>query len=175
MKITKKQLIKVVKEELEAVLEDQEMFARGAKGAGRDEISVEKIRISPDGSFKAKLSSAMLEKPLRVNGKLDGDSVSALAAAGAIETPKELTGLAKDVAPLVDKIKANYEGTEEGTPPAVEQMDKLVRSNNLEKLRDEITDNWNALLKWHQRSGTKLDHTTTTTFNTINTLLRKMD
>ena len=176
MKITKKQLVKVIKEELKTVLgEDQEMFARGAKGAGRDQINVEKIRISSDGSFKARLKSAQLEKPLRVAGKLDHNSVALLHQAGALERPKELTGLAKDVAPLVDKIKANYKGTEAGTPPAVEQMDKLVRTNNLEKLRDEITDHWNALLKWHQRSNVRLDHTTTTTFNSINTLLRKMD
>ena len=175
MKLTKSQLKQIIEEELKTTLdEDQGMFARGAKGAGQDEISVEKIRISPDGSFKARLTSAALEKPLRVQGKLDGDSVEALAAGGALQAPKELTGLAKDVAPLVDKIKANYEGTEAGTPPAVEQMDKLVRSNNLEKLKDEITDHWNALLLWHQRSNVKLDHSTTSTFNTINTLLRKM-
>ena len=65
MKITKQQLYNITKEEFAAVLEQdaQGMFARGAKGAGADEISVEKIRIAPDGSFKARLSSASLEKP----------------------------------------------------------------------------------------------------------------
>ena len=68
MKITKQELYNIIKEEFAAVLEQdaQGMFARGAKGAGADEISVEKIRIAPDGSFKARLSSAAMEKPIRV-------------------------------------------------------------------------------------------------------------
>ena len=174
MKITKKQLVKVIKEELEAVIgEDQGMFARGAKGAGRDEISVEKIRISPDGSFKARLTSAALEKPIRVAGKLDDDSRAKLSQGGAIETPKELTGAAKEMMGLVDTIKSSYEGGEAGMPPSVEQVAKLVRSSDFEGLKDTITDLWNDLLKWHQRSGSKLQHKVTTTFNDLNTLLRK--
>ena len=174
MKITKQELVKVIKEELEAVMgEDQGMFARGAKGAGADEISVEKIRISPDGSFKARLSSAALEKPIRVAGKLDDDSVALLQQANALEAPKELTPAAKEMMELVERIKSNYEGGEAGMPPAVEQLTKLIRSSDFEGLKNTITDIWNGLLKWHQRSGAKLQHKTTTSFNTLNTLLRK--
>ena len=77
MKLTKAELIKIIKEEYEAVMEQdpQAMMVRGAKGAGRDPFSVEKIRINPDGSFKARLKSAQLEKPLRVAGDLDHNSV----------------------------------------------------------------------------------------------------
>jgi len=175
MKITKKQLVKVIKEELEAVLEQdpQAMMVRGAKGAGRDEISVEKIRISPDGSFKAKLTSAALEKSMRVAGKLDHNSTALLQQAGALQAPKELTGAAKEMMEIVKRIKSNYEGEEKGEPPAVEQLTKLVRSSDFQALKDTITDIWNGLLKWHQRSGAKLQHKTTTAFNTLNTLLRK--
>ena len=174
MKITKQQLIKVIKEELEAVMgEDQGMFARGAKGGGQDEISVEKIRIAPDGSFKARLTSVSLEKPVRVAGRLDDDSRAKLSQAGAIETPKELTGAAKEMMGLVDTIKSSYEGGEAGMPPSVEQVAKLVRSSDFEGLKNTITDLWNDLLKWHQKSGSKLQHKVTTTFNNLNTLLRK--
>ena len=174
MKITKQQLIKVIKEELEAVMgEDQGMFARGAKGAGRDEISVEKIRIAPDGSFKARLSSAALEKPIRVAGRLDDDSRAKLSQAGALEAPSELEGSAKEMMELVNTIKSNYEGGEAGMPPAVEQLAKLVSSSDFEGLKGDITKIWNGLLKWHQRSGSKLQHKVTTTFNNLNTLVRK--
>ena len=174
MKITKQELVKVIKEELEAVLEDesQAMMVRGAKGAGRDQISVEKIRIAPDGSFKARLTSATLEKPMRVAGKLDHNSTALLQQAGALESPKELTGVAKEMMEIVERIKSNYEGGEAGMPPAVEQLAKLVRSSDFEGLKGDIVNIWNGLLKWHQRSGSKLQHAVTTAFNTINTLVR---
>jgi len=175
MKITKQELYNIIKEEFAAVLEDesQAMMVRGAKGAGRDEISVEKIRISPDGSFKARLTSAALEKPLRVAGKLDDNSTALLQQANALEAPKELTGAAKEMMELVNTIKSNYEGGEAGMPPAVEQLTKLVRSGDFEGLKNTITDIWNGLLKWHQRSGSKLQHKVTTTFNQLNTLTRQ--
>ena len=174
MKITKQELVKVIKEELEAVMdEDQGAFVRGAKGGGADEISVEKIRIAPDGSFKARLTSPALEKPLRVAGKLDHNSVALLQQANALEAPKELTPAAKEMMALVERIKSNYEGGEAGMPPAVEQLTKLIRSSDFEGLKNTITDIWNGLLKWHQRSGSKLQHAVTSAFNNINTLVRK--
>ncbi len=78
------------------------MMVRGAKGAGQRQISVEKIRISPDGSFKARLSSAALEKPIRVAGKLDHNSTALLQQASALEAPKELTGAAKEMMEIVE-------------------------------------------------------------------------
>ena len=175
MKITKQELYNIIKEEFAAVLEQDEqgMFARGAKGAGRDEISVEKIRIAPDGSFEARLSSAAMEKPIRVAGRLDDDSRAKLSQGGALEAPKELTGAAKEMMELVNTIKSNYEGGEAGMPPALEQLTKLVRSGDFEGLKNTITDIWNGLLKWHQKSGSKLQHKVTTTFNQLNTLTRQ--
>ena len=175
MKITKQELVKVIKEELEAVLEDesQAMMVRGAKGAGRDQISVEKIRIAPDGSFKARLTSTALEKPMRVAGKLDHNSTALLQQAGALEAPKELTGAAKEMMGIVERIKSFYEGGEAGMPPAVEQVAKLVRSSDFQTLKGTITDIWNGLLKWHQRSGSKLNPKAASAFNALNTLLRK--
>ena len=174
MKITKQQLIKVIKEELEAVMgEDQGMFARGAKGAGADEISVEKIRISPDGSFKARLSSAALEKPIRVAGKLDDDSRAKLSQGGAIETPKELAPAAKEMMELVNTIKSNYEGSGVGSPPSLEELEKLVRSSDFAGIKNNITTLWNDLLKWHKKVGIRLQHAVTTSFNQLNTLTRK--
>ena len=69
-KITQAELLNIMKEEFKAVTEQaaQAMMVRGAKGAGRDPFSVEKISINPDGSFMARLKSAQLEKTLRVAG-----------------------------------------------------------------------------------------------------------
>ena len=131
MKITKKQLVKVVKEELEAVLEQdaQGMFARGAKGAGADEISVEKIRIAPDGSFKARLSSASLEKPIRVAGRLDDDSRAKLSQGGALAAaPMDPFG--KEVMGLISKIKEPY-GND--VPPSIQKLESdAMKAGNKE-------------------------------------------
>ena len=172
MKITKKQLKEIIEEEFAAVLEQdaQAMMVRGAKGAGRDEISVEKIRISPDGSFKARLTSAALEKPLRVAGKLDHNSTALLQQANALEAPKELTGAAKEMMEYVERIKSNYEGSEAGMPPSLEELEKLVRSSDFAGINDNITTLWNDLLKWHRKTGIRLQHAVTTAFNTLNTL-----
>jgi hypothetical protein len=183
MKLTKAELIKIIKEEYEAVMEQdpQAMMVRGAKGAGRDPFSVEKIRINPDGTFKARLKSAQLEKPLRVAGDLDHNSLVLLRQAGALEgdgrPPRGKPQHPAHAAMMegVDAIKANYEGVEEGLPPAIAELEDAVNAGDFEKLRDELTNIWNALLKWHQSTGARLQHSTTTTFNKINTVVRNLD
>lgn len=181
-KITQAELLKIIKEELEAVSEQdaQAMMVRGARGAGRDPFSVEKIRINPDGTFKARLKSAQLEKPLRVAGELDHNSLALLHQAGALEGdqgPQKGKPQSPAHAAMmegIDKIKANYDGSPEGMPPAVEELEKLVNAYNHEELRGEITNIWERLMEWHQRTGRRLSMSTTTTFNSINTLVRQL-
>ena len=178
MKITKEQLVKVIKEELEAVLEDesQAMMVRGAKGAGRDQISVEKIRISPDGSFKARLSSAALEKPIRVAGRLDDESRAKLSQGGALAAaPMDPFG--KEVMGLINKIKETY-GND--VPPSIRKLESdAMKAGNAEgfassPVKTNIADYWNDTLRYHQKTGTRPDHAVVSTFNAINTLLRKV-
>jgi hypothetical protein len=179
MKVTKAQLKQIIKEELEAVTEQdaQAMMVRGAKGAGRDAFSVEKIRINPDGTFKARLKSAQLEKPLRVAGDLDHNSLALLHQAGALEKAKgpvePKSPIHKELMDTVGVVVALYKGAE--LPPAVGELKALIDAADLQKARDEVTNIWNSLLKYHQQTGTRLQHKVTTTFNTINTLLRKLD
>ena len=174
MKITKTQLKRIIKEEFEAVTEEdaQGGFIRGAQGAGKDVISVDKIRISSDGSFKAKVSSAQLEKPLRVAGQLDHNSTALLQQAGALEKAK-ITPLQKELNDKLAEMISAYDGAE--VPPPLSIMKGLFDDGKHEESKGEITDLWNKLLKYHQRTGTRLQHQITTIFNEINTLLRKMD
>jgi len=178
MKITKQQLYNIIKEEFAAVLEQdaQGMFARGAKGAGADEISVEKIRISPDGSFKARLSSAALEKPIRVAGRLDDDSRAKLSQGGALgAAPMDPFG--KEVMGLINKIKEPY-GND--VPPSIRKLESdAMKAANAEgfassPVKTNISDYWNDTLRYHQKTGTKPDYSVVSTFNALNTLLRKV-
>jgi hypothetical protein len=73
----------------------------------------------------------------------------------------------------VERIVNAYEDTE--VPPAVSELRNMIVAAHFEQVRGEITNIWNSLLKYHQRTGTRLQHQVTTTFNTINTLVRKLD
>tara|TARA_R110002110_G_C13116862_1_gene687463 strand:- start:106 stop:627 length:522 start_codon:yes stop_codon:yes gene_type:complete len=172
MKITKEQLAQIIKEELTSVVaEDQGAFLRGAAGAGQDTISVDKIRISSDGSFKAKISSAQLEKPLRVAGQLDHNSTALLQQAGALEKAK-ITPIQKELNDKLAEMISAYDGAE--VPPALAELKQLFDDGKHVEVKGAITDYWNELLEYHRKSGYRLQHQITTGFNTLNTLLRKM-
>lgn len=174
MKITKTQLSQLIKEEMNKVLEeDQGAFVRGAKGAGQDTISVDKIRISPGGNFKAKVSSAQLEKPLRIAGQLDHNSTALLQQAGALEKSKEITPFQKELNDKLGEIIGVYDGAE--LPPSLSTMKGLFNDGKHSEVKDAITDYWNELLNYHKKTGIRLQHKVTTEFNALNTLLRKMD
>jgi|TARA_R110001599_G_C11798322_1_gene614566 hypothetical protein len=172
MKITKEQLAQIIKEELTSVVaEDQGAFLRGAAGAGQDTISVDKIKISSDGSFKAKVSSAQLEKRITVAGQLDQNSTALLQQAGALEKAKT-TPIQKELNDKLDEMISAYDGAE--VPPSLSTLKGLFNAGEHAEAMGEIQNHWEKLLKYHQRKGTRLQHKITTGFNTINTLLRKM-
>jgi len=151
-------------------------MVRGAKGAGRDPFSVEKIRINPDGSFKARLKSDQLGKPLKVAGDLDHNSLALLHQAGALERRegpvKPKSPFHKELMDAVGVVVAAYKGAE--LPPTIRELKTLIDAAAFQKASGEITDIWEGLLKYHQKTGVRLQHQVTTTFNKINTLLRKL-
>jgi len=178
VKIKKSELKKLIKEELEEIVgEDNSMFVRGAKGGGADEISVEKIRIAPDGSFKARLSSAALEKPIRVAGRLDDDSRAKLSQGGALAAAPAapMDPFGKEVMGLISKIKELY-GND--VPPSIQKLEsdamKAANKEGLKSVKANITDYWNDTLRHHKNAGIRLPHSVATTFNMLNTLLRKI-
>jgi len=79
----------------------------------------------------------------------------------------------RELCETVDRIVEAYVDAE--TPPAVTELKEMIVAAHFEQVRGEITNIWNNLLKYHQRTGTRLQHQVTTTFNTINTLVRKLD
>jgi hypothetical protein len=73
----------------------------------------------------------------------------------------------------VDRIVSCYGEGEQ--PPAVLQLRSLIDQQEYQVVRDEITNLWNNLLKFHQKKGMRIQHQVTTTFNTINSIVRKME
>ena len=174
MKITKTQLKRIIKEELEAVTEEdaQGGFIRGAKGAGKDRIKSREITVDPNGAFKASLISKAFDGELKVAGQLDQNSLRTLQQAGALEQAK-ITPLQKELNDSLDGIISAYQGSE--LPPPLSILKGLFNDRKHAESKDQITDLWNALLAYHNKTGTRLQHRVTTEFNTLNTLLRKMD
>ena len=174
MKITKTQLKRIIKEALEAVTEEdaQGAFVRGAKGAGKDRIKSREITVDPNGAFKANLISKAFDGELKVAGQLDQNSLRTLQQAGALEQAK-ITPLQKELNDSLDGIISAYQGSE--LPPPLSILKGLFNDRKHAESKDQITDLWNALLAYHNKTGTRLQHRVTTEFNTLNTLLRKMD
>jgi cytoskeletal protein CcmA (bactofilin family) len=72
----------------------------------------------------------------------------------------------------VGKIVTCYLHTE--MPPAVSRLKDLVEARDYGRVRSDITEIWNQLLKFHQKRGMRIQPQVTTTFNTINSLVRKL-
>ena len=72
----------------------------------------------------------------------------------------------------ISQIEVCYEDSE--LPPAVTQLRELTDARNYIAIRDDITNIWHQLLKFHQNRGLRIQPQVTTTFNTINTLVRKI-
>lgn len=72
----------------------------------------------------------------------------------------------------VSKIVTCYLHTE--MPPAVTRLKDLVEARDYGRVRSDITEIWNQLLKFHQKRGMRIQPQVTTTFNTINSLVRKL-
>ncbi len=87
--------------------------------------------------------------------------------AGAVEHPMHAQ-LAETVQKIVD-CYANQE-----LPPAVEKLRDLVAARNYTQVRAEITNIWSELLKFHQKKGMRIAHQVTSTFNSVNSMVKKM-
>jgi cytoskeletal protein CcmA (bactofilin family) len=72
----------------------------------------------------------------------------------------------------VGRIVACYD--HDTMPPAVVQLQDMVEARNYTGIRDDITNIWNQLLKFHQKRGLRIQPQVTTTFNSINSIVRKL-
>jgi hypothetical protein len=72
----------------------------------------------------------------------------------------------------VTRISESYADAE--LPPAVNHLMSLIETRSYDQVRAEITSIWSDLLKYHQKKGLRIQHQVTTTFNTINSLVKKM-
>ena len=59
-------------------------------------------------------------------------------------------------------------------PDAVVRLADLVEGRRYAEIRSEITHIWSELLKHHQKKGIRIHHQVTTTFNSVNSLVKKM-
>lgn len=76
------------------------------------------------------------------------------------------------LADTVAKIIECYAGGE--IPPAVERLNTMVEARQYDQVRADITNIWSELLKFHQKKGMRIQHQVTTTFNSVNSLIKKM-
>jgi chemotaxis protein histidine kinase CheA len=108
--------------------------------------------------------------PVMVEAEAAEDEVNDAIAASNGDAASPLV---RELVETIDRIVGCYQ--ESDVPPAVEELKELITAEDYDQIRSEITNIWNNLLKYHQKTGTRLQHQVTTTFNTINSIVRKMD
>lgn len=144
------------------------------------------VSISDDedllGDFE--LDGADLEIDLDAMEPLEEPSIVQLGEAGEVEDGvEELFGLSIEdgeeeddiygqMVETVERIESCYEGAE--LPPMITLLSEMVEARNYEGIRNDITNIWNQLLKFHQKRGLRIQPQVTTTFNTINKIVREI-
>ena len=107
--------------------------------------------------------------PTPVQMEIDEDEEPAPAPTASVVPEHQLHPQLMDA---VIKILDCYGGAE--VPPAVIHLRTLIDTHEYDQVRAEITTIWSDLLKFHQKKGMRIQHQVTTTFNTINSLVKKM-
>jgi hypothetical protein len=105
------------------------------------------------------------DEPVDLDGEPEPVDVEPVAAPAAHPLHDELVE-------SVEKIVERYADAE--LPPAVEHLRSLIARQGYDEVRAEITTIWSDLVKFHQKRGLRIQHQVTTTFNTINALVKKM-
>ena len=77
----------------------------------------------------------------------------------------------QEIVDTVARIEACYADSE--LPPAVLRLQGLVADRDYQAIRTSITEIWNELIKFHQQRGMRIQPQVTTTFNTINSIVRR--
>ena len=73
---------------------------------------------------------------------------------------------------VVGRITTCYPASD--PPPALTRLHQLIEERNYDSIQSDLTDIWNQLLKYHQKRGLRIQPQVTTTFNTINAIVRKL-
>ncbi len=148
-----------------------------------DDIEVdeddEPIVVEEDKPASVAVPAAPAQEAARSTPAIDpfADLAEAAAAAPApAAAPVPPAGpehpMHKTLAETVAKIIECYAGGE--IPPAVERLHTMVEARQYDQVRADITNIWSELLKFHQKKGLRIQHTVTTTFNSVNSLIKKM-
>jgi hypothetical protein len=123
-------------------------------------------------------------EPVSAEGESTGDTDTANGevlvsepAAVEVDEADEVSSipehpLHKQLVEAVTRIAESY--TDGDLPPAVNHLMSLIEQRAYDQVRGEITSIWSDLLKYHQKKGLRIQHQVTTTFNTINSLVKKM-
>lgn len=144
--------------------------------AGRPE------RESPSKPAKAN-HSAPTPSPEPSRAAVKGASPMGPAAAAEVEieedepseiiTPVPEHPLHGPLHEAIEKIADAYKGAAE-VPPAVGTLTDLAGRRAYDRIRTDISTIWADLVKFHQQRNLRIQHQVTTTFNTINSLVKKM-
>ena len=115
----------------------------------------------------ADVDEAMVEDDADGKDEIELDEPAPPPAAPAGVDP----AIHQEIVDTVARIEACYADSE--LPPAVMRLQGLVADRDYQAIRTSITEIWNELIKFHQQRGMRIQPQVTTTFNTINSIVRR--
>jgi len=137
------------------------------------EAVAENVAVVEEEAVAENVAVVEEEAPAEHVAVVEEEAVAENVAVVEEEGSADQNPIANELLDTVNLIVSCYDET--GVPPAVTELHGLISAGEYEEVRSEITNIWNSLLKYHQQTGTRLQHQVTTTFNTINSIVRKMD
>ena len=114
----------------------------------------------------ADVDEAMIEDDADAKDEIDLDEPAPPPAPAGVDP-----AIHQEIVDTVARIEACYADSE--LPPAVMRLQGLVASRDYQAIRTSITEIWNELIKFHQQRGMRIQPQVTTTFNTINSIVRR--
>jgi hypothetical protein len=145
----------------EPAAEEAPVEAPAAEEAHAEEPAAEEAEAAPAEASEAVTMDVEIEE--------SEDAAMGSSVPAALPAAHPLHG---DLVVAVAKIVDCYADAE--VPPAVSHLQGLINAHAYEQVRAEITTIWTDLLKFHHKKGLRIQHQVTTTFNTINSLVKKM-
>jgi len=131
-----------------------------------DEEAEVEVDHGDNGLGEADVDEAMVEDEADAKDEIDLDEPAPPSPPAGVDP-----AIHQEIVDTVARIEACYADSE--LPPAVMRLQGLVADRDYQAIRTSITEIWNELIKFHQQRGMRIQPQVTTTFNTINSIVRR--
>jgi cytoskeletal protein CcmA (bactofilin family) len=136
-----------------------------------DDATQRITRAAPAPAPPRKAAAPAIDEDTEDPVSVSFDDLEPVETAAAADAATNRNDVHQRLVDALGRITACYEGTD--LPPAVHELQELVKGKDYDALRQNITEVWNGLLGFHQKRGIRPHHQVTHAFNVINNLVQQ--